>query len=178
MRRAAASRKPRGCQHQHDAVCGYAPATAGTPCTYVCEICNSEEAECICETPCTPKNIHADCPVCSAEGADLAACKGTVPVVCTCETLCTQEEINKDCPVCGAQGAELDKVCLGIPTPPDMPLAAGPNTVYVGGVELVGSLDNIVYATTNENGEVITEGAAADNYNIKWNGHWRVQSKR
>ena len=232
--------KTLSCQHQHDAVCGYAPATAGTPCTYVCEICNSEEAECICETPCTPEsvdadcpvcsaegadlaackgtapavctcqtlctpeNIHADCPVCSAAGADLAACKGTVPVVCTCETLCTQEsvdadcpvcsaagadlaackgkavctcktlcteeEINGDCPVCSEPGAELDKVCLGIPTPPDMPLGAGSNTVYVGGVELVGSSDNIVYATTNGNGEVVTAGASADNYNIKWDG--------
>ena len=196
--------KTLSCQHQHDADCGYAPATAGTPCTYVCEICNSGEAECICETLCTaesidadcpvcsaagadlaackgkapavctcqtlctPENIHADCPVCSAAGADLAACKGTA--VCTCKTLCTQEEINGDCPVCGAQGAELDKVCLGIPTPPDMPLGAGSNTIYVGGVELVGSSDNIVYATTNGNGEVVTAGASADNYNIKWDG--------
>ena len=196
--------KTLSCQHQHDAGCGYAPATAGTPCTYVCEICNSGEAECICETLCTPENIHADCPVCSAEGADLAACKGTAPAVCTCQTLCTAEsidadcpvcsaegadlaackgtavctcktlctgeEINGDCPVCSEPGAELDKVCLGIPTPPDMPLGAGSNTVYVGGVELVGSSDNIVYATTNGNGEVVTAGASADNYNIKWDG--------
>ncbi|WP_308622400.1 Ig-like domain-containing protein [uncultured Enorma sp.] len=49
-------------------------------------------------------------------------------------------------------------------------LAAEPNTVYVGGEALAGSSDSIVYATTNENGEVITEGATADNYNIKWDG--------
>ena len=49
-------------------------------------------------------------------------------------------------------------------------LAAETNTVYVGGVALAGSSDSIVYATTNENGEVITEGATADNYNIKWDG--------
>lgn len=49
-------------------------------------------------------------------------------------------------------------------------LAAGSNTVYVGGVALTGSSDSIAYATTNENGEVITEGATADNYNIKWDG--------
>ena len=49
-------------------------------------------------------------------------------------------------------------------------LPADGNTVYVGGVELVGSSDSIVYATTNESGEVITEGATADNYNIKWDG--------
>ena len=104
--------KTLSCQHQHDAVCGYAPATAGTPCTYVCEICNSEEAECICETPCTPESVDADCPVCSAEGADLAACKGTVPAVCTCETLCTQESVDADCPVCSAAGADL-AACKG-----------------------------------------------------------------
>ena len=49
-------------------------------------------------------------------------------------------------------------------------LAAGSNTVYVGGVALTGSSENIVYATTNENGEVTTEGATTDNYNIKWDG--------
>lgn len=49
-------------------------------------------------------------------------------------------------------------------------LAVETNIVYVGGVALAGSSDSIVYATTNENGEVITEGATADNYNIKWDG--------
>lgn len=49
-------------------------------------------------------------------------------------------------------------------------LAAETNIVYVGGVALTGSSDSITYATTNENGEVITEGATADNYNIKWDG--------
>ena len=53
---------------------------------------------------------------------------------------------------------------------PATALAAGSNTVYVGGVALTGSSDSIAYATTNENGEVITEGATADNYNIKWDG--------
>lgn len=49
--------------------------------------------------------------------------------------------------------------------------AADTNTVYVGGVALAGSSGSITYATTNENGEVITEGATADNYNIKWDGN-------
>ena len=49
-------------------------------------------------------------------------------------------------------------------------LAAGQNTVYVGGVDLAVSHGNIVYATTNESGEVITNGADANNYNIKWDG--------
>ena len=49
-------------------------------------------------------------------------------------------------------------------------LAAGSNTVYVGGVALAGSSDSIVYATTNESGEVVKDGANANNYNIKWDG--------
>lgn len=53
---------------------------------------------------------------------------------------------------------------------PATALAVETNTVYVGGVALTGSSTSIAYATTNENGEVITEGATADNYNIKWDG--------
>ena len=59
-------------------------------------------------------------------------------------------------------------LCLGLL--PVTALAAGANTVYVGGVALAGSSDSTVYAITNGNGEVITEGATADNYNIKWDG--------
>ena len=32
------------CRHEHDGDCGYAPAAAGTPCSYVCEICNSKDS--------------------------------------------------------------------------------------------------------------------------------------
>ena len=53
---------------------------------------------------------------------------------------------------------------------PTTALAAETNTVCVGGVALAGSSDGIVYATTNGKGEVVTEGASADNYNIKWDG--------
>ena len=34
-------------------------------------------AECICETRCEQEAVNSDCPVCSAEDADLSACKGT-----------------------------------------------------------------------------------------------------
>ena len=49
-------------------------------------------------------------------------------------------------------------------------LAADGDTVYVGGVALTYSESTSVYATTDESGNVSTEGASADNYNIKWNG--------
>jgi len=49
--------------------------------------------------------------------------------------------------------------------------ADGDQTVYVGGVELTGSTNSPAYATTDESGNVIKEGASADNYDIKWDGN-------
>lgn len=42
--------------------------------------------------------------------------------------------------------------------------------VYVGGVGLSGSEDEPDYAKTDNDGKVTTDGASADNYNIKWDG--------
>ena len=42
--------------------------------------------------------------------------------------------------------------------------------IYVGGVGLTGSEATPAYAKTDEYGTVSTEGATADNYNIKWDG--------
>lgn len=78
------------CKHEHGEACGYVPATEGTPCTFVCEICNAQDSG----DPATPSDAQ--------------------PEECTCETLCTEEEINADCPICSAEGAELDKVCVGV----------------------------------------------------------------
>ena len=84
--------KKLSCRHErgeHDDSCGYIPATEGTPCGYICEQCNSQDSglvpgvsgnapvECICETHCEQEAVNPDCPVCSAEDADLSACKGT-----------------------------------------------------------------------------------------------------
>ena len=59
-------------------------------------------------------------------------------------------------------------LCLGLL--PVTALAADNDTVYVGGVELTGTTTAPAYATTNTSGDVITEGASADKYNIKWDG--------
>ena len=48
--------------------------------------------------------------------------------------------------------------------------AADGSTVYVGGVALTGSEENPAYATTDDSGNVIKEGATVDDYNIKWDG--------
>ena len=46
----------------------------------------------------------------------------------------------------------------------------GDQTVYVGGVALTGSTDNPAYATTDDSGNVSTDSATTDDYNIKWDG--------
>ena len=119
--------KELSCPHErgeHDDTCGYIPATEGTPCGYICEQCNSQDsglvpgvsgnapAECICETHCEQGAVDPDCPVCSAEDADLTACKGTAEAACICEKLCGADAVNPDCTVCSAKGADLS-ACLG-----------------------------------------------------------------
>lgn len=74
--------------HVHDATCGY---SEGSPCTFDaadCELCNPTDsgepeapAECTCETLCTEDSVDPDCPVCGAEGADLADCTGAAPAL-------------------------------------------------------------------------------------------------
>lgn len=77
------------CQHEHDSECGYTEGSEGTPCNFVCEICNPQNSggagqkpdggaqeQCSCVTLCTEGNINRDCPVCGAEDADLALCEG------------------------------------------------------------------------------------------------------
>ena len=119
--------KKLSCPHErgeHDDSCGYIPATEGTPCGYICEQCNSQDsglvpgvsgnapAECICEIRCEKEAVNPDCPVCSAEDADLTACKGTAEAACICEKLCGADAVNPDCTVCSAKGADLS-ACLG-----------------------------------------------------------------
>lgn len=116
--------KELSCPHEHDDTCGYIPATEGTPCRYTCEQCNSQDSglvpgvsgnapvECICETRCEKEEVNSDCPVCSAEDADLSACKGTAEAACICEKLCGADAVNPECTVCSAKGADLS-ACLG-----------------------------------------------------------------
>ena len=79
------------CHHmdgKHDEACGYEAPTEGHACGFVCEICGKDDAEdgqqdaeddkkedkeesCICEIRCTEDSINEDCPVCSAEDAEL-----------------------------------------------------------------------------------------------------------
>lgn len=104
---------PEACNHSHDETCGYVPATEGTPCTFVCEVCDAQDSG----NPATPSDAQ--------------------PEECTCETLCTEEEINADCPVCSVEGAELDKVCVGAALLLTAPtLRTGEIELYVGGQQI------------------------------------------
>lgn len=90
----------------HSDGCGYTETVEGVPCTHSCELCENTPVEtppvekpsagnpsekneiakdtCICDTKCTPVDsktdtaavINPDCPVCSAEHADLSLCVG------------------------------------------------------------------------------------------------------
>lgn len=119
--------KELSCPHErgkHDGTCGYIPATEGTPCGYTCKQCNSKDSglvpgvsgnaprECICETHCEQEAVNSDCPVCSAEDADLTACKGTAEAACICTDRCSEEMVNLDCPICSAENADFS-ACLG-----------------------------------------------------------------
>ena len=104
---------PEACNHTHDEACDFVPATEGTPCTFVCEVCNAQDSG----NPATPSDAQ--------------------PEKCTCETLCTEEEVNADCPVCSAEGAELDKVCVGAALLLTAPtLRTGEIELYVGGQQI------------------------------------------
>ncbi len=127
----------------HSDGCGYVEAVEGADCTHSCELCDPPEETlpeetptvenppkleetttdtCICDTLCTEDSINLDCPVCSAEVADLAECKGKQQEQqkCICETKCSlaneeqgvEESINLDCPVCSAENADLS-LCVG-----------------------------------------------------------------
>lgn len=98
----------------HDDGCGYIEAVEGADCTHSCELCSPPvnvppagnlsgenpptetlpgqnegvTDTCICDSLCTENVINPDCPVCSAEGADLTKCIGTEQ-----ETVLTYDEV-------------------------------------------------------------------------------------
>lgn len=133
--------KTLACNHTHDEACGYVPATGGTPCTFVCEICSAQDSG----NPATPSDVQ--------------------PEKCTCETLCTGEEINADCPVCSAEGAELDKVCVGAaPMLPVTALAAAegaPSSLYVGNYQIT-SGDTPTYLKAGSTAGSLAAGSEND----------------
>lgn len=76
----------------HNEGCGYVEAVDGADCTHSCELCdppvktppveNPPDKDdivtdtCVCDTLCTEGVINPDCPVCSAQDADLTLCVG------------------------------------------------------------------------------------------------------
>ena len=71
------------CEHHpnHDESCGYTPD--GTPCGFVCEVCQGklEQEHCSCSTLCTEGRANPDCPVCGKDGVNLdEVCAGEPPL--------------------------------------------------------------------------------------------------
>ncbi|HIR85776.1 MAG TPA: LPXTG cell wall anchor domain-containing protein [Candidatus Limivicinus faecipullorum] len=74
---------------------------------------SNAEAQCSCTVKCESGAPNPDCPVCSAQGADLSLCAGVQPEAqCSCTVKCESGNPNPDCPVCSAQGADLS-LCAG-----------------------------------------------------------------
>lgn len=53
------------CTHEHDDTCGYVEAQPGSPCAFVCPVC-----DCTCTSLCTPEQRDPDCPVCQNDYKD------------------------------------------------------------------------------------------------------------
>ena len=113
------------CRHEHDSECGYTESTPGTPCTYVCEICNPQDSgeadeepetgiikqeQCSCLTLCTEGQINPDCPVCGGSDAGLSDCKGKAAEEDTEQPedtgICKHHQEHDD--ACGYQPASED----------------------------------------------------------------------
>ena len=113
------------CQHEHDGDCGYTESMPGTPCTFVCEICNPQDSDgtdkeaetgivkqeqCSCLTLCTEGQINPDCPICGAEDSGLSDCKGEAAKEDTAQpedtSICKHHQEHDD--ACGYQPASED----------------------------------------------------------------------
>ena len=108
------------CQHEHDDSCGYRVGTPGTPCTFICEICNGgiseddgKENNSEAETPGTETGDETKEP-----DGEPAGKPDNGQEKCICEEPCEESSgneggrVNKECPVCGAEDAGLSD-CKG-----------------------------------------------------------------
>ena len=62
--------------------------------TDVSGVSGNAPAECICETHCEQEAVNPDCPICSAEDADLSACKGTEQAISLMAAAADHETIS------------------------------------------------------------------------------------
>lgn len=74
------------CPHhiKHDDTCGYVEAQPGSPCAFVCPVC-----DCTCTSLCTPEQRDPDCPVCAED-----------PQACTYTTVEVSVRIDSQYEVC------------------------------------------------------------------------------
>ena len=109
------------CQHEHDDSCGYRVGTPGTPCIFICEICNGgiseddgKENNSEAETPGTETGDETKEP-----DGEPAGKPDNGQEKCICEEPCEESSgneggrVNKECPVCGAENADLSDCKIG-----------------------------------------------------------------
>lgn len=103
------------CEHhtEHTADCGYREAAEGSPCSFVCEICNEGT------TDGTPKDStdgngidDGDSENPGTGSGEEVKKPGDGQEECICGEPCTEDSINMECPVCGAEDASLSD-CKG-----------------------------------------------------------------
>ena len=172
------------CRHEHkgnvseadregglgrDEACGYVPATEGTPCSFVCEICNVQDKDS--ETTTTP-----------SDGQDIgttATPSDAKPQECTCENLCTEDNINMDCPVCGTEDADLSE-CEGLEAMPATPSNALPaKALAAGQARETKKVEYIFYHRSPDDGKMTrvessVEATVVESSMTEWEGTWYV----
>ena len=141
----------------------------------------SEQEQCSCVTLCTEGNINSDCPICSAENADLTACKGeplapvllgaprsTVKVTYLDENGDEQEaeaaEVPFDLPYMWqewyvARGDVTIPIRIEVRRNVNLILADGCTLTINGGIEMMGTNSLTIYAqsTGSSMGELIAQ---------------------
>ena len=141
----------------------------------------STQEQCSCVTLCTEDNKNPDCPVCSAEGADLTACKGeplapvllgaprsTVKVTYLDENGDEQEaeaaEVPSTLPYMWqewyvARGDVTIPIRIEVRTNVNLILADGCTLTINGGIEMMGTNSLTIYAqsTGSSMGELIAQ---------------------
>ena len=85
------------------------------------------EAVCLCAQRCTENSVNADCPVCSAGGADLSACLGAVPAAALAAAAARASGHTTNHPLCGAacDGSHNDLTWKPLSVPSDNELPSG-----------------------------------------------------
>ncbi len=124
------------------------------------------QQHCCCNILCTENAPNSECPVCSAEDAQLSqVCKGApAEQTCICTNACGETNTNPDCPICSANDADLS-ACLGASAAPALLLSPAPRAAgwtFDTADSFLKSADGSIKLKANAYG---TELSLINNYN-------------